>query len=216
MERWDYLGEGRYRNSHGAVMEREALTAKLARQSLKDDFLVQPRLANHPALDDISNGALATVRLLTCRNEQGRAEATNAAFRMAIGGIRLSTISTRAGLPPQSIWRPARSASPRTSGIRPEVGWRETHPVSGARFAGRRLPYWQEAVALACRTHEAFPQRVIVGWDVALLADGACIIEGNGKPDLDIHQRAERRPLGDQRIAALLAFNVRDRFYLCG
>ena len=39
------------------------LMEKLARQSLKDDFLVQPRLANPPALDDIANGALATVRL---------------------------------------------------------------------------------------------------------------------------------------------------------
>jgi len=30
---------------------------------------------------------------------------------------------------------------------------------------------------------------------------------GNGKPDLDIHRRVE--PLGDQRIAELLAFNLR-------
>jgi hypothetical protein len=42
-----------------------------------------------------------------------------------------------------------------------------------------------------------------------MLADGAMIIEGNGKPDLDIHQRAERRPAGDSRIAHLLAHNVR-------
>jgi hypothetical protein len=42
-----------------------------------------------------------------------------------------------------------------------------------------------------------------------MLPDGVCIIEGNGKPDLDIHQRVERRPLGDQRIAELLVFNLR-------
>jgi hypothetical protein len=45
--------------------------------------------------------------------------------------------------------------------------------------------------------------------NVAMLQDGPCVIEGNGKPDLDIHQRVERRPLGDQRIAELLAFNLR-------
>ena len=42
-----------------------------------------------------------------------------------------------------------------------------------------------------------------------MLPDGACIIEGNGKPDLDIHQRVERGPAGNRRIAALVAFNVR-------
>jgi hypothetical protein len=93
-------------------------------------------------------------------------------------------------------------------GIRPNVGWRDTHPISGARFAGRTLPHWPGVVALAVQAHEAFPERIVVGWDVAMLADGAMIIEGNGKPDLDIHQRAGRGPAGNARIAHLLAFNL--------
>jgi hypothetical protein len=44
-----------------------------------------------------------------------------------------------------------------------------------------------------------------------MLPHGPIVIEGNGKPDLDIHQRVERRPLGDQRIARLLAYNLRRR-----
>lgn len=210
MERWDFQGDGRYRNAHGEVLTREELMQKLARQSLKDDFLVQPRLANHPALDDICNGALATVRLLTCRNEQGRPEATNAAFRMAIGNSVVDNfhqggLATAVNLPTGVIGIAS------DIGVRPDVGWRETHPVSGARFAGRTLPHWDQVVALAVKAHEAFPGRVVVGWDVAMLADGAMIIEGNGKPDLDIHQRAERGPAGQSRIAHLLAFNVNER-----
>jgi hypothetical protein len=208
MERWDFAGEGVYRNSAGAIMRGDDLTAMLARQSLKDDFLVQPRLANHATLDDIANGALATVRLLTCRNEKGRVEATNAAFRMAIGNAVVDNFH-QGGLATKVDMETGEIGIASDMGVRPDVGWRDTHPVSGAKFAGRRLPHWKEAVELAIRAHEAFPQRIIVGWDVAMLADGACIIEGNGKPDLDIHQRAERRPLGDQRIAELLVFNVR-------
>jgi hypothetical protein len=207
MERWDFIGEGRYRNAHAQVMTRAQLMEKLARQSLKDDFLVQPRLANHPSLDDISNGALATVRLLTCRNEQGRAEATNAAFRMAIGNSVVDNFH-QGGLATAVDMQTGVIGIASDIGIRPDVGWRDTHPVSGARFAGRTLPHWPDVVALAVRAHEAFPHRVVVGWDVAMLADGAMIIEGNGKPDLDIHQRAERRPAGESRIAHLLAFNV--------
>lgn len=207
MERWDFIGEGSYRNAHGEVMTRAGLMDKLARQSLKDDFLVQPRLANHPALDDISNGALATVRLLTCRNEHGRAEATNAAFRMAIGNSVVDNFH-QGGLATAVDMETGVIGIASDIGIRPDVGWRDTHPVSGARFSGRTLPHWKDVVALAVKAHEAFPQRVVVGWDVAMLADGAMIIEGNGKPDLDIHQRAERGPAGESRIAHLLAYNV--------
>lgn len=207
MERWDTLGQGRYRNAHGEVMDRAALVAKLARQSLRDEYLVQPRLANHPALDDISNGALATVRLLTCRNEDGRPEAVNAAFRMAIGNAVVDNFH-QGGIATPVDMATGRIGIGSDIGIRPDVGWREAHPVSGATFAGRILPHWDQVVALAVKAHEAFPERVIVGWDVAMLADGACIIEGNGKPDLDIHQRAERKPLGQSRIAELLVVNV--------
>jgi hypothetical protein len=210
MERWDFIGGGHYRNAHGAVLSRAELMEKLARQSLKDDFLVQPRLANHPALDDISNGALATVRLLTCRNEHGKPEATNAAFRMAIGNSVVDNFH-QGGLATAVDMTTGVIGIASDIGIRPDVGWRDTHPVSGARFAGRTLPHWQDVVALAVRAHEAFPHRVVVGWDVAMLADGAMIIEGNAKPDLDIHQRAERGPAGQSRIASLLRFNIGQR-----
>lgn len=208
MERWDFQGGGRYRNVIGDILSSDELLAKLARQSLKDDFLLQPRLANHPALDDISNGALATVRVLTIRNEQGRAEATNAAFRMALGNSVVDNFH-QGGLATAVDLVTGKIGIASDIGVGPEVGWRDTHPVSGARFEGRALPHWEEVVALAVKAHEAFPHRVIVGWDVAMLEGGAMIIEGNGKPDLDIHQRAERGPAGASRIAHLLAFNVK-------
>ncbi len=210
MERWDWQSGDRYKNAHGDILTRDALVRKLEQQSLKDDYLVQPRLSNHAALDDISNGALATIRLLTCRNEEGRPEAVNAAFRMAIGNAVVDNFH-QGGLATAVDFETGTIGIASDIGVRPDVGWRETHPVSGARFAGRTLPYWKEAVALAVAAHEAFPERVIVGWDVAMLPDGPMIIEGNGKPDLDIHQRAERGPLGNARIAHLLKYNVQKR-----
>ncbi len=211
MERWDSLGNGSFRSSAGEVLVRNALQLRLAQQSLKDDFLVQPRLANHPALDDISNGALATVRLLTIRDETGTVEATNAAFRMAVGSNSVVDNFHQGGLATAVNLATGEIGEASDMGIKPDMGWREIHPVSGARFAGRALPHWPEVVNLAIRTHEALPERIVVGWDVAMLADGACIIEGNGKPDLDIHQRVERAPVGASRIATLLAFNVRKK-----
>ena len=84
-ERYDFMGEGAYKNSAGTRFSRAELLAKLLQQSLKDDFIIQPRLVNHPDLADISNDALSTVRVFTIRNEQGEPEVTNVAFRMAVG-----------------------------------------------------------------------------------------------------------------------------------
>ncbi|WP_162918807.1 sugar-transfer associated ATP-grasp domain-containing protein [Taklimakanibacter deserti] len=210
-ERWDFVGDGRYRNSKGEALRRPDLLRWIAQQSLGQDFVVQPRLVNHPLLKDISNDALATVRVLTCRDEKGGFEATNAAFRMAIGANSVVDNFHQGGLAAPVDLATGRIGLASDMGVRPHVGWRDTHPVTGIAFIGRTLPFWADVLELARRAHAAFPQRTAIGWDVAMLEDGPCIIEGNGKPDLDIHQRVERRPLGDQRIAELLAFNLRKR-----
>ncbi len=207
-ERWDRQEDGQYRNSQGLTLSREQLFAFLAEQSLREGFIVQPRLVNHPALDDISNGALSTIRVLTCKDENGKSVATNVAFRMAIGGNRVVDNFHQGGLAAAVDMTTGRIGMASDIGRYPAMGWRENHPVSGAAFAGRVLPFWKEAIALACEADAAFPSRTAIGWDVAMLKDGPCIIEGNGKPDLDIHQRCERRPLGRQRIAELLVHHV--------
>lgn len=210
-ERWDFSGDDSYRNSKGERLASRELLQRIANQSLVQDFIVQPRLINHPALHDISNDALATVRVLTCRDDKGGFEATNVAFRMAIGSNSVVDNFHQGGLAAPVDLATGRIGSASDMGVRPYVGWRDTHPVTGEKFAGRILPYWRAVLELARQAHAAFPHRTAIGWDVAMLKDGPCIIEGNGKPDLDIHQRVERRPLGDQRIAELLAFNLRKR-----
>lgn len=207
-ERYDFIGEGNYRNSAGATFSRSELLTKLLQQSLKDDFIIQPRLVNHPALADISNDALSTVRVFTIRNEQDEPEVTNVAFRMAVGSNSVVDNFHQGGLAARVDMATGKISEASDIGINPGMGWREVHPVSGARFKDRVLPDWPQVLELARKAHRAFPNRIMVGWDVAMLKDGPMIIEGNGRPDLDIHQRVERGPLGHHRIAELVVFNV--------
>jgi hypothetical protein len=208
-ERWDWSGGASYKSPAGDILTEQALMARLKRLSAERSYIVQLRLANHPDLADLNNGALATVRIITVRDEVGGFEATDAVFRMAIG--RNHTVDNfHAGGIAAAVDIKTGALGPASNlGTDARVGWHGTHPTTGAHIEGRVLPFWHELVDLACRAHAVFTTRVIVGWDIAILADGPCVVEGNTRPDLDIHQRISRSPLGDRRLSDLLAWNVR-------
>jgi hypothetical protein len=60
----------------------------------------------------------------------------------------------------------------------------DRHPDTGAHVAGTHVPYWPEVLAEVRRTASLFPWAYFVGWDVAVTEGGACVIEGNNRPDI--------------------------------
>ncbi len=205
---WRWTGAG-YQLHDGAVLPAEALTAQLAEWSLVRPLLVQPHARNHPALADLSNGALCTARIVTLRNETGGFEAVCALFRMAVGGNRLVDNFHAGGIAAPVDVASGRLGAATDWGLRPRYGWQSRHPDTGGQIEGRILPLWADTRALAEQAHAAFGDRHIIGWDMAILEDGPHIVEANGGPDTDMHQRVSREPLGNQRFGELLAFHLR-------
>jgi hypothetical protein len=210
-ERWNWAGNGRYRSTTGAEKDAAALIAHIAALSRAEAYVVQPALANHPELRELALGALCTVRLVTCRNEQERHELAGTAFRMPsnpeapVDNIHAGGIAASVDL------KTGRLGQASDLGLGPDFVWHDRHPVTGGVIAGRILPFWDEAVALALRAHDAFSEWTVIGWDVAILADGPCLIEGNKGPDPDLLQRSLRGPIGNGRYGELLAYNLERR-----
>src|SRR5205085_236023 len=80
-EKWSYA-DGCYRDSSGRSLTKEEFVDYVKQRSRLQKRIVQYRLVNHSALSDINLGALATVRILTLRNETGGIEPTHAVMRM--------------------------------------------------------------------------------------------------------------------------------------
>lgn len=208
-ERWQWVKESRFRGPDGTILDSQSLIAELARKSRHTPSLVQPRVVNHPSIADLSNGALSTVRVLSCLNELGVPEIVAASFRMAIGGnVTVDNIHA-GGIAAAVDIEDGTLGLASNLGDDAALGWLDFHPNTGGKILGRKLPLWPDVLKLARWAHCAFADRVVIGWDIAILVEGPTLVEGNSGPDVDLMQRPLRRGIGQGRFAELLLYNLR-------
>jgi hypothetical protein len=207
-ERWDHVGEGCYRGPGAQVFDQSGLLERLRRESRDHPRIVQPRLVNCAELGDLNNGALSTVRVLTCLNEEGWPEIVAAAMRMAIGDNHRVDNFHAGGIASAVDLGSGELGPASDMGMKAGRGWLDRHPDSGGRIARRRLPQWEDTRRLAEFAHRAFDDRVLIGWDIAATPEGPVVVEGNGGPDLDIIQRTARSGLADGRLGQLLLHHI--------
>jgi hypothetical protein len=206
-EQWTFDGDGWSAEGFPPLQE-DALLKHFAALSKPEPYLIQPRLENHRELAELGQGILSTVRVVTCRNEHGEFEATDAAFRMPL--VREAKVDNfHAGGIAAAVDMQSGELGPASDvGVRPGSRWHVTHPLCGASIEGRRLPFWSDVLDLASRAHAAFPTWTVAGWDIAICDEGPVVIEGNSGADLDIIQRTLLAPLGERRFGELLAYHL--------
>lgn len=205
---WAHVGHASYRNDSAGCLSESELVEHLVKLSRREAQVGRQYVSNHPELADLSSGALCSVRVVTCLDENGRPQVTNAALRMArtpgivVDNFHAGGIASAVDLASGVI------GSATDLGLNRRTRWWDAHPTTGARIAGRQVPMWHRVLDLARAAHEVFADQIVVGWDVAVLEGGPQLIEGNKSPDLDIVQRTTRRPIGNSRLGALLAYHL--------
>lgn len=68
----------------------------------------------------------------------------------------------------------------------------EEHPMTGVKFEGFKIPYFEEAKKLVMEASKVIPQVRYIGWDVAVTPNGPLIIEGNNYAAYDFPQLPDR------------------------
>ena len=207
-ERWDREAPRRWTNGTKSLGDRE-LVVELATRGRP--MIVQKRCRPHLSLEPLTSGALPTVRALTIINEQGRPELVAAVFRMSIGANRTVDNIHAGGLACRVSLDEGALGLASNLGTDARLGWCSRNPTTGAQIEGTRLPYWDEARALAVAAHGAFDDRLLIGWDIGILDDGPIVLEGNRGPDMDLMQRFMETGFMTHRFGELIAWHLEQR-----
>ena len=211
-ERWHWQGNGSYGDRHGQVRSAGDLLAHFISIAASRPILVQEAMRAHEELRDLSVNVLTSCRIMTIKNETGGFEVTHAVFKSStkpgaiVDNFHKGGVVSRVDLATGELG-PASDA-----GVGEPCVWYETHPLTKARIMGRRLPMWAETLHLVRCAHAAFPDRIIIGWDVAITERGPAIIEGNVQSGCDMIQRTHDLPAGMGRLAECYAYHIRRAF----
>jgi hypothetical protein len=180
-------------------------------KSRASQLLVQPRLVNHPALTGINMNALSTVRVVTATGTDGASQVIAAALRVASKGDSLIDNFHAGGIAAAIDLQTGRLGKATDLGTSGDSGWHSCHPITGGQIEGLPVPGWPQMMELAKTAHARLADRIVLGWDIAVLADGPCLIEANAFPDLDICQRTMLAPLGNDLLGRLMAYHLERR-----
>jgi Sugar-transfer associated ATP-grasp len=148
-----------------------------------DRFVIQERLANHPALARLTGSAhLQTLRMTTFVNRDGLADVYYGFLKLIVGnnvsdnfhygksGNLIANVALDSGTLGQAM-----TISPDGVGMAPAP----LHPTTGATIAGCCLPFWNETMELARKSARLFHPLRSIGWDIAQTPAGPVVIEGN-------------------------------------
>lgn len=154
-------------------------------------YLLQTAVAQHESIKRVIGNAVGTIRMVTVRQET-MPELLYALWKIPSPEAMSDNFwQTGSMIAPVSVDSGEVGLCRTGTGL--EMHEQEAHPVSGVRFAGLQIPFWEEARAMTCEGHALFPEYGVIGWDVAITPEGPALIECNDSPFHTLYQLANRR-----------------------
>ena len=137
-------------------------------------LLVEEKIIQNKKVAALNETSVNTLRIITFYDGK-EAHIINSVFKIGNGGItdNFSSGSMYTFVEGGKIIVPA---------IDREDFVYEIHPKSKIKLVGYEIPNYDKAIELVKECAKIVPEVKFVGWDVALLEDGASIIEGNCFP----------------------------------
>lgn len=200
VERWEHVEVCHKWKRVDTLLNHSELVCYCRQRANEHQLIVQPRLRNHPSIEQFSNGALCTLRVISYHLPKTKPALFQSCFRMPVGMAEADNFN--AGGIAAGVSERGKLGVAVGKDVR--AGLFTHHPDTRARFEGVELPYWQQMVDLALLAHERLGAPCFVGWDIALTINGPIVLEGNDKFGVDLAQMPQGQPLGETKYAEIV------------
>lgn len=143
-----------------------------------DDYLVQPYFEQHEIMRAFNPGSVNTLRVVTFMTE-GEVELVGTALRVGAGED--DTDNWSGGGLIANVEMPSGKVA---STARVKLGYSkcrvmDRHPLTGVIFGDVTIPHAGAVKDIVTRGAKTFAPIRLIGWDIAIAADGPRVLEGN-------------------------------------
>lgn len=156
----------------------------------KGIFLVQSKVQNHPIINRLYDKSVNTLRIVTCKDRNGKCHVLSAVLRVGANGNTVDNWAAGGlvvGMDSNGRLKSTASYEFLVNGKLTE----NIHPETGMRFDEITIPYYKAALQASRELHELFYGISTIGWDVAITESGPCFIEGNDNYEISLNQVAD-------------------------
>ena len=145
--------------------------------NIKNESLIEKKIAQHEALDKIHADSINTVRVDTLIKTNGDVLIGNSVLRVGRNGRKVDNWSGNEG--GIAIPIDLETGKLKESGRDYFFNSYFQHPNSGVCFKEYTLPYFDDILSLVKKAALLFPKIRSLGWDVSITHAGPVIIEAN-------------------------------------
>jgi hypothetical protein len=148
-------------------------------QITNNSFLLEKKVKQHKFFDNYSKTCTQSLRIVTLLTSSGDVEVVITNLKLAREGNYVDNLSVNmlcARVDEFGIIGKGFVFEDLESGK--YTTW-EKHPDTGYTIEGEKVPYYEEAVALAKKAQSKIPFIRFIGWDITITENGPLIFEGN-------------------------------------
>ena len=178
------VGVRKLRKSDYADLRAMYDSLREAGSTLVEDYIVQ-----HEALSKLYPHSVNTLRIVTVLAE-GRPNVVYSYIRLGNGGRVVDNINAGGMTAPVDL----ETGEIKYAAFDKDSVYYETHPETGEKISGFKIPFWKESLALCEEAAAKVPGVGYVGWDVAVTGSGPVLIEANHFPGHDFLQMPPHVP----------------------
>ena len=166
-------GKGVFRYNETSKLDLDEL-------NFQEDYLIEKGLIQHDALNEINPYCVNTLRVISLKRN-GKIKIPTCILRMGVNESHNDNASTGGIFVSYDIEK-NKLGEVANRYINKGGTSFYSHPKTQYIFKNKPLPYPDKVVCLVTKAAMIFPERYIIGWDVAYTPEGPIIIEGNSNP----------------------------------